>query len=505
MKRILIKNSICGMAQTVINLILVFFTVPLFIKILGIESYGIFSLIMVMGSLNTLTSLGLNNALLKFISEQGRTEESSTDILVALVIVFALVFPVTTIVVFFNKLILLDVLKVPIDSFVIAQQFFVWIVLANALLLVGQVFKSVLEGLQKIHITSFQQIIYNIIYWGLIIIVLVSGYNLPEVGLAAFIAAFIWLWITIISMMKEWGGISFSGFQANFKNSAKKQLNYGLKIYSSGLISFFYEPLSKVLISHFIGVSAVGFFDIALRLKGQFMGFISKIFYPLFPFIAEQKDSTLIRKYIHDIEHKTFLIIIPVVAMTILLTNAFIELWIGKNVEVISVTAIYIISFHLVGSCTVIPLYQFLMAKDLAHKTILIQLTNVIFNTLFFLLTIKFIDYYALIVGNVAAVTSSFVLCLYYQNKYLNSVIFDSFLQLLKMILAFIIILLFGYLVRIVLFGHDLEMLLVTPVILSIVTVFCYKILGLVKRADIYRYFGKSNRISLMLVKIFND
>jgi len=40
----------------------------------------------------------------------------------------------------------------------------------------------------------------------------------------------------------------------------------------SEMVAFFIEPLTKILISHFIGIREVGFFDIALKVKAQFQG-----------------------------------------------------------------------------------------------------------------------------------------------------------------------------------------------------------------------------------------
>ena len=131
-----------------------------------------------------------------------------------------------------------------------------------------------LDALQKVYISSVLQLFYNIIYWGLILTALILGFKLPEIGLAVFIAAFIWLITIILSAINEWGALKFKSFNINFKFSAKKQINYGLKIYTSGLENFFYEPLSKILISNFIGVAEVGFYDIALRLRNQLWGLI---------------------------------------------------------------------------------------------------------------------------------------------------------------------------------------------------------------------------------------
>ncbi|MFW9928429.1 MAG: oligosaccharide flippase family protein, partial [Candidatus Thorarchaeota archaeon] len=407
-------------------------------------------------------------------------------------------------IIYFNKFILLDLLKVPVDIFKGTKWLYFWVVGANYLLLIGQVFKSVLDALQKIYITNLQQIVYNIFYWGLILITLLLGFNLPEIGFAIFVSTFVWLIITLVSAMKEWGKISYAGFKRDFRNAAKKQLNYSLQIYTSGLIGFFYEPLSKILISNFIGVTEVGFYDIALKLRNQLWGFIAKLFYPLFPFISEQKNKEAIRKYVHDLEQKTFLVVVPIVVAIILLMHTFVMVWLGKNVDIVSITAIFIISFHLIGSSTVIPNYHFLIAKNLAQKTIILQLLNVLLNALFFIATVYFIGYYALLVGNVAAILSSFILSLYYQKKYLDSLIFDSLSQALKLFFSFGIMVLEGLFIKTVLSGHDILILIIIPVILVPTVLLLYRVFRLIKREDIYRYLGRFNKISRILARIYN-
>lgn len=504
MKRILVKNSLYSLLQTFINIVLIFFTIPVFIKLLGSELYGIFALIMVVGNLNTFTTLGLTSALVKFIAEQGKTEESNIDIWVNLIIMAGITLPLTIIVISFDKFILLNILKIPINYFAETKWLYYWVLWANFFLLIGQTFKSVLDAMQKVYITSVQQIIYNLFYWGLILTAILFGFGLSVIGFTIFISALIWLIITIISTLRIWGNFSLVGLRSNFQNATKKQLDYGLKIYSGGLISFLYEPLSKILLSNFVGISSVGYYDIAMKLKGQLWGIISKIFYPLFPFISEQKDEILIRRYVHDLEQKTFLIVTPIIALAILLMNPFISLWIGKNVEIISITSIYLVSFHLLGSSTVIPLYQFLMAKNLAHKTIVIQLSNALFNAVFFLIFVKFIGYYALIAGNIAGIMSSFFLCLFYQKKYLNSLIFDSFAQLLKLLLAFFTILASGYLVKHFIIQYQIITIIVVSVIVIITTILSYNFLNLIKKSDIHRYFGANNFLSNLLIKIYS-
>ena len=93
-KNVLIKNSTFGIVQFVAVAILTFLCVPIFIGKLGVDAYGVFALVSILGNLNFFSSFGLNSALLVFLSKQGKTEESQRDIVVVLfsTIVIALLF-----------------------------------------------------------------------------------------------------------------------------------------------------------------------------------------------------------------------------------------------------------------------------------------------------------------------------------------------------------------------------------------------------------------------------
>ena len=502
MKKLLVKNSLYSIVQVVVSSALVLLAVPVFINTLGSEEYGLFALIMVVGNLNTFTNLGLTNTLVKFVAEQGKTDESNTDIIVNLVLVVLITLPFSIVFIIFNNFILLNILGVSSELLEQVKWLYIFVVSANFFLFVGQNFKAILDALQNVYITSMLQLIYNVIFWGLILVFLLLGWKLFGVGVAVFLSAFIWFIITLVLVKIKWGRISPEKFKDNFKSSAAKQIKYGLKIYSSGLIGFFYEPLTKILVSHFIGIAEVGFYDIVLKLRNQIWSLVSKIYYPLFPFISEQKDKAVIRKYIHAVEQKAFYVVIPLVAIIILATKPFIQLWIGNNVEMISIAAVIIVSFHLIGS-TVIPNYHYLMAKDLAEKTILLQLSNVVFNTIFFFITIKYAGFFAIVIANAAAITSSFVLSLYYQKKYLNSLIFDSIKQVGKIILIFIISIAATYMVIYYLQVDDLLRILVAPFIVCVVTVLLYRFLNLVTKSDIDMFLGFNEPMSKIAKMVF--
>jgi O-antigen/teichoic acid export membrane protein len=491
LRKLLFKNSVSGFSQGIINILLVFSILPLIINILGAEEYGMFSLIIIIGNLNVFTNLGLTNALVKFLASQGKIIESNYDIIVTTIIIACILIPFTFGAIIFNKIILIDFLNIPFDSYKVVKLFFFYQLGANFFLILGQIPKAALDAEQKIVTTNILQIIYNFCYWGLIATVLLLGYRLEAVGLAVFFASLVWFLLINYNFFRYWGHLSFSGLKNNYKRIVRKQLSYSLKIYSSGVIGFFYEPFSKILIAHFIGVTEVGFFDIALRIKNQLFGVISKIFYPLYPLLSSLDDKNKIRLLVHDIEQKTFFIVIPMITIIIFTINPFVQLWIGHDVQIISISIMLILSSFMFGSITVYPNYLFLVAKGHAAKTIILQFINVIFNFVVFYLTLSWLGYYSAVVGNIVAILVSFLFSLLYQKKYLDSLIFDDWNQIGKIIFLAFINLVIGYLLSVNIID-PLTRLIIIPVILTINTLIIFYLLKFFTFDDFLRYFGKS-------------
>ena len=59
-KKTLINNSLSGLVQLIITALLTFICIPVFINKLGVELYGVFAIVSVIGNLNIFANLGLN-------------------------------------------------------------------------------------------------------------------------------------------------------------------------------------------------------------------------------------------------------------------------------------------------------------------------------------------------------------------------------------------------------------------------------------------------------------
>jgi O-antigen/teichoic acid export membrane protein len=501
MRKEITKSSLSGIGQFVINTALVLFSIPLFIKTLGSEAYGVFSLVAVVGSVNALANLGLNSSLVRYLAEQGKNAESNYDIVVTFTILFVILLPLTACALLFRQEILTTILNVPLRLLGDAEWLLASMVLGNMLVLLGQTFTAILDSQQKIYVTNLFQVVYNVIYWSSILAAVFLGYGLKGVAIGTLFSGVIWFCMVAISALKSWGPLSLEGIKSNGIRVAKKQLAYGFKIYAGGIIGLFYEPLTKILLSHFIGIGEVGILDIGLRVRNQIVGLVGKLVYPMYPFISKLKDRQRIRDLVHDLEQKMFILVIPLIAIVMLSARPLVELFFRTSVNEISLTVIWIVSAYLIGSMTVLPNYNFLLAKGHAGKTVLIQAMNATVNATVFLLFYRWLGYYAVVISNTLAILSSWVLSLYYQKHFLDSLIFDSPGQAVGLITTFLILVGLGYLTRDAVPTYAAKLICSTFVIAG-ATAILYRYLDMVRSSDITRYFGDGTLLTRLSMRI---
>lgn len=500
MKKEIIKSSLTGVVQFIVSTLLVLITIPLFVRICGMELYGVFSLISIVGSVNTFANLGLSTSLVRFLAKQGKTKESTHDIIANLIILFSIIIPICFCGFFFKEWILVNVFNVPLYLMPQSVWLFSAMLIGNVFILIGQTFSSILESQQKIYLTNMYQMIYNVLYWGLILIVLFVQPSLKLVGLAMLVASIVWFCIVSISALRIWNDITTK--RPTIQElwlSAKKQLAYGLQIYLSGVLNFFYEPLTKIFVAKCVGLSAVGFYDIGLKVRSQVMGLATKSIYPLYPTLAQIEDKKANRFIIHDVEQKLILFALPVIAIICLTAYALVSLFFKANVAILALTITSIVSSYLLGSLPFIPVYLFLQAKGYASKTIIIQATNVVINIAVIVVFVSSLGYYSVLVANALAILSSGVICLYYQKKYLDSLIFDSLKSFLCVLSIFSISIISGSIVKAFL-GTPLWTLTIVPVVVLAITIILYKYWGILKKDDVIRYLGKSNVWSKLVI-----
>lgn len=499
-KKLLIKNSVTGALQMVLVTILTFLCIKIFISKLGEELFGIFSVITVIGNVNIFANLGLNYSLIKFLSEQGKSRESDYDIIVAILLLLCLLFPLTALLIIFNKFIIISVLNIPDADYSKSIYLYIFLTVSNLLILVGLTLNAVLDSQQKIYVNNFLQMIYSMLYWGLVLLVVWVGYSLYEVGLAILLSAVVWFLLVLYYFLKYWGIPETEGLNNNFMRIVRKQLGYSLKIYSSGAINFFYEPLTKVLISNFVGVAYVGYFDIALKIRTVLWNFIGKILYPLYPYIAKMNDVKKISFLVNDVQKKLLYAVLPIIVIILFVSEPFVSIWINGNTNMISISVITIASSFMINIVGM-PNYQYLITKKVG-VTVVFQAMNVIINIVVFFSLYKYLSYYAILVSFNISTLFAFLMTIYFQKKYLNSFIFDSYKYILNLVILFTITFIVA-LTSDILISSALFKIIIIPLVVILTSFLVIRYLNYFNDNDTNNFFKESETLSYYFTKLF--
>lgn len=489
-KNKLIKNATAGILQFVLTALLTLLSVPVFIHKLGLEQYGIFAIISVIGNLNLLTNFGLNGALMVYVAKQGKGRESDHDIIATQTVMFAIMAVFVSIILIFKGSIISDLFSIPAPYAVDSEKLLIYLAIANALLLLGQTYTAVIDAQQKIHLTNISQFIYSLIYWlGMIAAVSLGG-GLVSIGMIAMGAAAIWFVLVFVLFRLSWGKVSFQGLKSQLKKSVRKQLSYGGKIYLSGMVGFMFEPLSKILLSNFIGLNAVGLFEIGIKIKGQINGVLSKAFYPFLPFIANSPDNDQLKSKVFDLAKKIQLMVLPVSLIIAFVLTILTKLWLGpKNYEQTSVFAITLTITMLLFSPPILPIYQYFAAKNKAEKNIWIQFSSVMVNAIVFFSFYKILGLYTILVSNTFAFIASYSLGYYYQYKYLGVHPPGEWSYYSKLIIYFTTLLLACALIRYFMPVSLLD-LIIYPVMVGLSFILFVRSQQLISKNDLELYFG---------------
>ncbi len=425
MKTNFVYNSLSGIILVVINAVLQIITIPILLNYLGSKDYGVFALISTIGLFGYFINIGFNLSVLKFVGEQGPGVESDRDIILSFIGISVLTICIAGIIILLNSEVLTIILGLSqqyVNDGTIAL--LNAIVFTNGLLFVGQVLTAVLDATKKIYVSNYLQIAYIISNRLALVGVLYFGGRFEEIAFVYYVTSMIWFLSLGTAFFRFWNFTQISGFYTGGVVRARKHLSYGVKIYLTSITGFFYEPFFKILISRFIGINEVGYFDIAFKIKTLFWGVIEKGLYPMLPKIVSETEEEN-RRLIHWLSRKLLLFAIPIIVSLFFILDPLIRLWLGGDPDAIIFSVRVLIVIHM-ATASGIPIYIYLMMKGHPEKTFIIQLLNVVFSLIYFFALVPIYGYKGSIFAFVGAVSTSQILLMWWQKKILNSNILDG-------------------------------------------------------------------------------
>jgi O-antigen/teichoic acid export membrane protein len=330
-RNVVVSNSAMASVQIIVVGLSYFVLYKFLLKIIGIEKIGIWSVILATTSAANISNMGLASSIVKFVAKYHAREEYRTisgliktaflSVAFCLgIMCFVLYFFIDWIMNFFLPDFAIHEAK-EIVPYALGS---LWLMGLNGILLSG------IDGLQKVYLRSILLSIGTICYCALALI-LVKRFQLMGLAYAQIIqnvsliiGAYVILKYYLhlpLSVMPKW---SFQLF--------KEIVGYGANFQIISLSTMLYEPVTKMLLSRFGGLQAVGFYEMAQRLVIQFRGLLVNANNALVPTIAYnyEKDRESVSELYIKSFRIVFLVALSLFASLVVFIPIISELWIGS-------------------------------------------------------------------------------------------------------------------------------------------------------------------------------
>jgi O-antigen/teichoic acid export membrane protein len=376
-------NMASGVVTTLVNALVVAVGYPLYLHFLGYELYGVWLVLTTVLAFANLGNLGIGQAVTKLISEEfGRgnftgIERYLTTALALLCLTGILI--LIALIVFQNHII--GLFKLSSENYRIVMWLFPYIGVLSIYIFAVDVFRGTLSGLGRMDFSNYIFSLGEIMKLAISASLLMAGLGIKSLLIGAFVgqavthaASFFCIRrIVPIRILHP------SHIQAQY---AKRLLSFGGGIFGASAISMLFSPFNKLVLSRYVGVSAIPVYEIAFTGSMQIRGLFEVALRALMPEIsrigatitgtAKNKILTLNR----HAQKLIFLFGIPIYAASILLMPFLVKIWLGANYVETLPEAFQIMLVGTFLSLLCVPAYYTLMGLGKVRHCFLSQVVQ---------------------------------------------------------------------------------------------------------------------------------
>ena len=331
------KNVLSGSVLASGNIILLLISYPIYLKFLGAEQYGLWATLSVVIFFSHLGNLGINNALIKYVAGEfgkgnykGITRYTTTSFSI---LIFPSIIILLVLFLFNSKIVTFLGLK---SSYVsIAENLIPLIGLLSVFVLFAELVKGVLIGIGRLDLSNYVFLFGRIIQFVISVILIISGIGIWALyfGMVCsyIIITIIYLYILCIRYK-----IEIFKIRSFTKSCVKELLVFGGTLFSARVVSMLVQPFNKVIISKYIGLSEVSYYEIAMKGALNLRSLFEMGLKAIMPKVSElQQRLKDIKNIIINIHKKCIKFILffalPVYFGLFVLAEFVLSIWLGNR------------------------------------------------------------------------------------------------------------------------------------------------------------------------------
>lgn len=272
--------SVIAMCLSALSMVI---TLKLLLHFTNTELFGLWSLTVGMLAFSRAGDISGSGSLSRFVARESKSAEHQIAF-IDTVLIFTFVF----------YCVLLLVIAAPLSSFLKSQVpfelhhigenllFISMLILILNVLGVSQM--SAIDGLYE-SVTRSKIQIFSSLVLCVSSYPLIRGYGVYGYAFSITLQHFLNLVISRVVLKKRISGLSF--FPVNFSRGKLREITtFGLKVQGQSIAGLFYDPLAKLLVNNYAGLSGVAVYDIAYKLASYCQLVLVAACNPLLPILS---------------------------------------------------------------------------------------------------------------------------------------------------------------------------------------------------------------------------
>ncbi len=328
-RQVLINASMSVLQIAIIGAVL-FILYQFLLNTIGVEQFGIWSLVLAITSVTQIANFGLSGSVVKFVAKYiARAENENVCGVIQTAAISVGVFAGVILLAGYPIVKWVLGLVVPDESLSLALSVLPYAFLSLWIMVIASIFQGSLDGCQRIDLRSLLLMGGAIVHL-LLCFMLAPTYQLMGVAYAGVIQNFVILigsWIVLKRLLASMPLLPCKWDTGIFK----EMIGYSINFQIMSVTVMFYDPITKALLSNFGGLAMVGYYEMASRMIQQFRALIVSANQVLVPAIADLKEKT--PEKIHSIYLTSYELLFYVAlflfSLIIISIPLISELWIG--------------------------------------------------------------------------------------------------------------------------------------------------------------------------------
>jgi O-antigen/teichoic acid export membrane protein len=388
----LARNTVYSFLGLAVPYLVAFASIPFVIRGLGLDRFGILSLVWVVFGYFTLFDLGLGRTTTKYVSEAlGRGEMEKLPHYVWTTVGLQLLFAGVGGLIFIlgAPLIAERLLKIPVAYVQETKTTFILVALSLPVNFVMNSFRGTLEAGQKFGLVNAVKIPASILFYILPIVGLLLGFHLPGIVflliLSRVVALAVWLWLAL----KTYPVLRV---RPRLDRAYIKPLfSFSLWIAASSIIYTVVLSVDKFLIGALLSVKSVAYYSApneAIIRLGIIPGSFALILFPAFSALSGAGRQDGLERLFSRAAKYLLMLSGPILVIVLNYAPVLLRLWLGQDFARQSATVVRLLAAgFLVSSLWTVP-FSFLQGTgrvDIATKLQFLEAAFFLVTAFFFI------------------------------------------------------------------------------------------------------------------------